>query len=160
PPPRPHRQPAADKPSTTAHPTGRTGGLTATGAGAAAPAEGGAPPTVPGYVIRGKLGHGAMGVVYEAEQVALKRTVALKVVLAGGHADPQTLARFRGEAEAVARLQHPNIVQIHEVGEHDGLPYFAMEYVPGGGLDQKLAGNPQAPHAAAALAEVLARAMH
>jgi tetratricopeptide (TPR) repeat protein len=121
-----------------------------------------APPTpvIPGYQIHGKLGHGGMGVVYQAEQVALKRTVALKVVLAGGHADAERLARFRGEAEAVARLKHSNIVQIYEVGEHGGLPFFSLEYVEGGSLQQRLNGTPLPAPAAAALLEVLARAMH
>jgi serine/threonine-protein kinase len=109
--------------------------------------------------LRAVLGKGGMGIVYEAEHVALKRKVALKVILAGGHADDEQLARFRREAEAVARIQHPNIVQIYDVGERDGLPYFAMEYVPGGGLDRKLAGNPQPPREAAALVQTLARAM-
>jgi serine/threonine-protein kinase len=77
---------------------------------------------VPGYEIESTLGHGGMGVVYKARHLALKRTVALKMVLAGAHAAPKELARFRLEAEAVARLQHPNIVQIHEVGEAGGLP--------------------------------------
>ena len=75
--------------------------------------------SVPGYAIESVLGRGGMGVVYKAQHLALKRTVALKMVLAGGHAGPRELARFRIEAEAVARLQHPNIVQIHEVGEAD-----------------------------------------
>jgi serine/threonine-protein kinase len=71
------------------------------------------PPSIPGYEIGAVLGRGGMGVVYKAQHLALKRTVALKMVLAGGHAGPQELARFRLEAEAAARLQHPNIVQIH-----------------------------------------------
>jgi hypothetical protein len=86
---------------------------------------------VPGYEIETVLGRGGMGVVYKARHLALKRTVALKMVLAGGHAGPQELARFRLEAEAVARLQHPNIVQIHEIGEADGHPYCALEFVEG-----------------------------
>src|SRR5690349_8108540 len=84
---------------------------------------------VAGYEVEAVLGRGGMGVVYKARHLALKRTVALKMVLAGGHAGPGELARFRIEAEAVARLQHPNIVQIHEVGEADGHPYCALEFV-------------------------------
>ncbi len=84
---------------------------------------------IPGYEIECVLGRGGMGVVYKLRHLTLKRTVALKMVLAGGHAGPHQLARFR--IEAVARLQHPNIVQIHEVGEADGHPYFALEFVEG-----------------------------
>jgi tetratricopeptide (TPR) repeat protein len=117
-------------------------------------------PTVPGYEVLGELGRGGMGIVYRARQVRLKRLVALKMILAGRLAEEKDLARFRVEAEAVARLQHPNIVQIYEVGEHDNLPYLALEFVDGVGLDQQLAGTPQEPRAAAALLEPLARAMH
>ena len=81
------------------------------------------------------------------------------MILAGGHAGEADLARFRTEAEAVARLQHPNIVQIYEVGEHDGLPFFSLEFCAGGSLDKKLAGTPLPPKEAAALVETLARAM-
>jgi hypothetical protein len=92
--------------------------------------------SVPGYAIEELLGRGAMGVVYKARHLTLKRTVALKMVLAGGHAEPGELTRFRIEAESLARLQHPNIVQIHDVGEADGHPYCALEFVergdPGG----------------------------
>jgi WD40 repeat protein/serine/threonine protein kinase len=115
--------------------------------------------SVPGYEIESVLGRGGMGVVYRARHLALKRTVALKMVLAGGHAGPGELARFRIEAEAVARLQHPNIVQIHEVGEADGLPYCALEFVAGGNLATKIAGQPLPARAAARLVEALARAM-
>jgi hypothetical protein len=115
---------------------------------------------VPGYEVLGKLGEGGMGVVYRARQLALGRTVALKMILAGAHARPEYLSRFRREAEAVARLQHPNIVQIHEVGVHEGRPYFSLEFCPGGSLDRHLQGTPLPTREAAALVEMLARAMH
>jgi serine/threonine-protein kinase len=117
-------------------------------------------PTIPGYELLGELGRGGMGVVYKARQVQLDRLVALKVVLAGEHADPREQARFRSEAEAIARLQHPNIVQIFEVGEHDGRPFLALELLEGGTLADRLAGTPLPPRAAAELAETLARAVH
>ena len=112
------------------------------------------------YTVIRELGQGGMGVVYLAEQAALKRLVALKVIRHGVNATPEEVARFRAEAEAVARLQHPNIVQIHEVGEQDGVYYLVLEYVDGGSLDRQLAGTPQEPRAAARLIETLARAVH
>src|SRR5262249_29554448 len=90
-------------------------------------------PQVPGYEVEAVLGRGGMGVVYKARHIALKRTVALKMLI-GGHSHPDERVRFRAEAEAVAQLQHPNIVQIHEIGEADGRPFFALEYVAGGSL--------------------------
>jgi tetratricopeptide (TPR) repeat protein/tRNA A-37 threonylcarbamoyl transferase component Bud32 len=114
---------------------------------------------VPGYEILGELGRGGMGVVYKARQVKLNRLVALKMVLAGAHAGALQLARFHTEAEAVAQLHHPNIVQVYEVGQHAGLPFFSLEYVDGGSLSQKIAGRPQPPRAAAEAVESLARAM-
>src|SRR4051794_18873400 len=120
---------------------------------------GGLPPAIPGYAIEAVLGRGGMGVVYKARHLALKRTVALKMVLAGGYAGARELARFRIEAEAVARLQHPNIVQIHEVGEAGGHPYCALEFVEGSTLAGKLDGKPMPAREAAKLMETLARAM-
>jgi serine/threonine-protein kinase len=131
---------------------------THTGTGATAPPATGLP-QVPGYEVEAVLGHGGMGVVYKARHLALKRTVALKM-LATGHPHPADRARFRAEAEAVARLQHPNIVQIHEVGEAAGLPFFALEYVAGGSLAERLADQPLPPGDAARLVAALAGAMH
>ena len=99
-------------------------------------------PQVSGYEVQEEIGRGGMGVVYKALQVKLERIIALKMIVSGKHADPEDLARFRTEAEATARLQHPNIVQIHEVGEHDGLPFFSLEYCGGGSLEGKLNGTP------------------
>lgn len=112
---------------------------------------------VPGYGIIEELGRGGMGIVYKAQQAGLNRVVALKTIRGG--AGPEELARFRLEAEAVARLKHPHIVQIHEIGEVNGQPYLSLEYVDGGTLAGKLAHTPQPPTAAAALVETLARAM-
>jgi serine/threonine-protein kinase len=113
-----------------------------------------------GYEILGELGAGGMGVVYKARQIALDRVVALKMVIGGGRAGPGQVARFRSEAMAVARLDHPNVVQVYDIGEQDGLPYFAMEYVDGGSLDRKLHRQPMEPRPAAEMARTLARAMH
>ena len=114
-------------------------------------------PTVAGYVIEGELGRGAMGVVYRARQVRLNRPCALKLILAGAHADPVAAVRFLGEAEAVAKLQHSNIVQIHAIGDAGGLPFLELEYSarrqPGPDLD----GTPWPARRAAALVEALAR---
>jgi serine/threonine-protein kinase len=117
------------------------------------------PARVPGYDNLAELGRGGMGVVYKARHLKLNRLVALKMILAGSHAGPTELVRFCQEAETVARLQHPNIVQVYEVGAHDGLPYLALEYVEGGSLAKRTAGAPQPPREAAALIELLARAV-
>ncbi len=112
----------------------------------------------PGYEILEELGRGGMGVVYKARQAGLHRLVALKRALSGG--DAGEFVRFRREAEAAARLHHPNIVQIYEVGEQDGVPYLAMEYVEGGTLAARLDGTPVAPRVTAELVATVARAMH
>jgi serine/threonine protein kinase/WD40 repeat protein len=116
-------------------------------------------PDVPGYELLEELGRGGMGVVYKARQTGLNRFVALKMILPGMPIRTEDRARFRTEAEAVARLQHPNIVQIYEIGEHAGCPYFSMEFIPGGTLAQRLLGLPQPARAAAQLLEITARAM-
>jgi serine/threonine-protein kinase len=131
--------------------------------GFAGSSSSGATPTFPylsGCEILDELGRGGMGVVYRARQLGLNRLVALKMLSRGSGASSEELARFRREAEAVARLHHPNIVQVYEVGEQDGLPYFALELVEGGTLAAKLAGAPQPPREAAELVATLARAMH
>jgi WD40 repeat protein/tRNA A-37 threonylcarbamoyl transferase component Bud32 len=113
-----------------------------------------------GYEILDEIGRGGMGVVYRARQVGLKRLVAIKMVLAGRYASPKQLARFQRETEILARLNHPNVVQIYEVGELDGMPFFCMEYMDGGSLAVKVKGQPQQPEAVAELVEILARAVH
>jgi WD40 repeat protein len=117
-------------------------------------------PEVAGYDILGELGRGGMGVVYQARQRSLNRVVALKMLLAGPHADPDQRARFRAEAEAVARVQHPHIVQIYEVGEADGRPFLSLEFVEGGTLKDRMSGAPQLARESARLVETLARAVH
>jgi eukaryotic-like serine/threonine-protein kinase len=114
---------------------------------------------VAGYKVLKVLGQGGMGVVYKARQRGLKRIVALKMISAGGHHGPADLARFRSEAVAVADLQHPNIVQIYEVGEDNGHPFFSLEYVAGGSLARKIGGTPQPPREAAQLVRALADGM-
>ncbi len=116
-------------------------------------------PRVPGYEILKVLGRGGMGVVYLARQHGLNRLVALKMILTGAHAGEERLARFRAEGIAAARLHHPNIVQVHDVGEADGHPYFSLEYVAGGNLARLLSGKPQPPTEAARLIRTLALAM-
>jgi predicted Ser/Thr protein kinase len=115
---------------------------------------------ISGFQLIEYLGHGGMGVVYKARQLGLDRLVALKMLRADAVTSPEQLDRFRAEAAALARLQHPNVVQIYEVGEWQGRPYFAMEYVPGRSLAERLDGSPRPPGRAAQLIEVLARAVH
>jgi WD40 repeat protein/serine/threonine protein kinase len=114
-------------------------------------------PAIPGYVILGELGRGGTSVVYHALQLRLNRACALKMILAGIHADPVTAIRFLGEAETVARVRHPNVVQIYSLNAIDGLPYFELEYVDGGSLEKKLNGTPWEAKDAATLVEALAR---
>jgi serine/threonine protein kinase len=116
-------------------------------------------PAVPGYEIECELGRGGMGVVYRARDTKLDRPVALKIVLGGGHAGAAALVRFLAEAKAAAAVRHPGIAQVYEFGEYDGLPFFAMEYCPGGNLAEKLAGTPLPPAQAAELVERVAEAV-
>jgi tetratricopeptide (TPR) repeat protein len=125
------------------------------------PQTSGAPRFIaPGLRILAELGRGGMGAVYKVWQVRLKRVVAVKVIRADAYADSGAAARFQAEAEAAARLQHPNIVQVFEVGEHEGTAYLVLEYQAGGGLDRRLAGMLQDPNDSARLIETLARAIH
>lgn len=115
-------------------------------------------PNIPGYQVEAILGWGGVGVVYRARHLKLNRHVALKMLLSGAYADPRELARFAREARVVAGLHHANIVQVYDVGEFDGKPYFTMEFMEGGSLSQKLAGTPQPAAEAALLLETLATA--
>jgi WD40 repeat protein len=116
-------------------------------------------PDLPGYEILTELGRGGMGVVYRARHLRLGRVIALKMIRAGSHAGEQDLLRFLGEAEAVAALQHVHVVQLYDFGQHQGLPYFTLEFVSGGSLADKLKETMLAPRAAACLVEQLARGM-
>jgi serine/threonine-protein kinase len=118
--------------------------------------EGIALPRIPGYEVEGVLGCGGMGVVYKARHLRLNRPVALKMLLGGAYAGPRERGRFHREAEAVAGLRHPNIVQVYDTGDVDGRPYFTMELVEGGSLAQQLAGTPCPARQAAALVAALA----
>jgi serine/threonine-protein kinase len=128
-------------------------------AAAAAPLPASAPRQVGSYEVLEILGRGGMGIVYKAFQPALKRIVAIKMLLEAA-ADDSALARFRTEAEAIAQLQHPNIVQIHEIGEHIGRRYLVLEYVDGGTLSRRLSRGLPLAREAAQMVETLARAMH
>src|SRR5205823_4246126 len=120
---------------------------------------GGELPRIPGYEVEAVLGRGGMGVVYRARHLRLNRPVALKMLLAGPYARQEERERFLREAEAVAGLRHPNVVQVYDVGDMGGRPYFTMELIEGGSLAQKLAGAPQPARQAAALVAALAGAV-
>jgi serine/threonine protein kinase/photosystem II stability/assembly factor-like uncharacterized protein len=138
---------------------GVSAGDTSQGAAVAAPAFSEPLPKLPGYEIVGELGRGGMGVVYKAQQVKLKRLVAIKMIIPDRVAGSQELARFQGEAEAVARLQHPSVVHIYQIGRKAGRTFIVLEFVGGGSLAHKLRGTPQPPREAAQLVETLARAV-
>ncbi|HEV3122337.1 MAG TPA: serine/threonine-protein kinase, partial [Isosphaeraceae bacterium] len=117
-------------------------------------------PTVAGYEVLGELGRGGMGVVYRARQVRLNRPCALKMILAGDHAAAESTARFLAEAQTVARLRHPNIVQIYAIGDHAGRPYLELEYLDGGSLSEQVDGTPWPPDKAARFVHTLSLAIH
>jgi tetratricopeptide (TPR) repeat protein len=114
---------------------------------------------IPGYQILGELGKGGMGVVYLARQVQLNRTVALKMIRSGEHAGADERMRFLTEAEVIAAIGHPGIVQIHEFGTHEDCPWFALEYCPGGSLAHKINRTPLPPGEAASLVSQIAQAV-
>jgi tetratricopeptide (TPR) repeat protein len=114
---------------------------------------------IPGYAVLKTLGRGGMGVVYLARQVELDRLVALKMILGGAHADRQATERFLVEARAVAKLQHENVVRLYEIGWHHNLPYFALEYIEGESLSQRLGAEPMDPVEAAGLLQQLTQGL-
>ncbi len=119
-----------------------------------------APSQVGDYDILAEIGRGGMGVVYKARHRGLHRLAALKMVLAGEFASRAQGLRFRLEAELAARMHHPNIVQVYEIGSYQGRPFLAMEWVEAGSLADRLGGTPWSPNEAAWLLETLARAIH
>jgi serine/threonine protein kinase len=116
-------------------------------------------PAIPGCEVLAEIGRGGMGVVFKARQKELNRLVAVKVLRPEALADAEQLARFRKEAEVLARLEHPNIVRVHSAGEQDGCPYLVLELVEGGSLAEHLGGAAQPAREVARLMEVLARAV-
>jgi tetratricopeptide (TPR) repeat protein len=116
-------------------------------------------PRIPGYEVQSTLGAGGMGIVYKARHLTLNRSVAIKMLIAGVYASPVELERFKREAESIATLCHPNIVQVFDAGEWDGRPYFVMEFMEGGTLAKELAGTPRAAMTAARDVKTLAGAV-
>jgi hypothetical protein len=114
-------------------------------------------PEIVGYEILGRIGHGGMGVVYRARHVPTGRLTALKMVSSGAHASPSEKARFRTETESARRIRHPHVVEVYEVGEQNGLPFVAFEFMDRGSLADALGGAPMPPRYAAELVELLAR---
>lgn len=123
------------------------------------PATASLPEGIGDYELLQELGRGGMGVVFKARQVSLDRIVALKMILRGEMASAADVARFRAEAEAAARINHPHIVPVYEVGEHKGQPYFSMKYIEGTTLAKRLSDGPLPPRAAAELLVPVCRAI-
>ena len=119
----------------------------------------GSQPVIPGYKIIRELGRGGMGVVYEACQERLNRLVAIKVLLGGQYATVTSKARFKAEVDAIGRMQHPNLIQVFDVGEYDGRVYYSMEYLAGGSLEDRIGNVPLPPRKAAELLKILAEAI-
>lgn len=117
-------------------------------------------PVIPGYQILGQIGRGGMGIIYHARHLELRREVAIKMLLGGTTLDASRVVRFQGEAQTTARLLHPHIVQLYEMGTWGDLPYLCLEYVPGGSLRKRLESGPLPPRVAAELLEKVARAVH
>lgn len=115
---------------------------------------------IAGYEVLEEIGRGGMGVVFRANHLGLNRFVALKMILHGGLATPEQLARFRVEAEITARVHHPNIVEIYEIGEQDGIPYFALEWLDGGSLTDRIQKKPLSLRESISLMVTLAKAVH
>jgi WD40 repeat protein/serine/threonine protein kinase/tetratricopeptide (TPR) repeat protein len=117
------------------------------------------PPEIPGFEVLEEIGRGGMGIVYKARQLGLNRLTAVKMIYTGAIAASDALYRFQSEAEAVAALHHPNIIQIHEIGSHRGNPFFSMEYAANGTLRTQLSKRGLSPREAASLVATLARAI-
>jgi serine/threonine-protein kinase len=118
------------------------------------------PRVIGDYELIEEVARGGMGVVYKARQKSLGRIVAVKLILSGSYASEETIRRFRTEAETAAKLQHPNIVAIHDVGEHEGQPYFSMDYVEGENLEALARHRPMEPRCAASYVRSIASAIH
>src|SRR5262245_33627995 len=145
-------------PTTPEQATAAEAGITPTHPGDVTPTTSGLR-VIAGYIIEKELGRGGMGVVYKASQVSLSRPVALKMILHADDVSEQRRQRFVREAETLARLHHPHIVQIFEAGLHEGKPFVSTEYAAGGSLDRRLAGTPLPATAAARLVASLASAV-
>src|SRR3974390_974487 len=112
------------------------------------------------YLLEQEIAHGGMGVVYRARQLSLGRAWAVKLLLLGGDSSAESVERFRREARSVAALRHPNIVAIHEIGEHEGQQFFSMDYVEGQNLAEAVRAGPLEPRRSAEVAGAIAEAIH